>query len=236
MTLPQSVMIVEDELVTQLALKSILFDLNVEVKGCYDNAKETLLALKEVDCDMLLLDIDIKGAMDGIQLARKILQNKEVAIIFITSHDDEETVDEVLELAPYGFISKPFSAKEITVALQIAYKRYTTHSKVFYTEADKVQRDIILDESYTYSKQFSELYKNGVSVKLNPKQRKLLALLVDNINHTVSYDVLVSAIWGIDTISASGLRTLVYSLRKTVPELNIHSHSKIGYALQAEIH
>jgi len=234
MILPQNIIIVEDEVITQEALKSILKDLDVNVRGCFDNAKDTIRELKKLPCDMLLLDIDIKGTMDGIQLARHILKEQEIAIIFITSHDDEDTIDEILELAPYGFISKPFSAKEIIVTLQIAYKRYLTHSQIFYTEDDKVQRDIILDDIYTYSKHLSELYKNGRLVKLNPKQRKLLVLLVANLNHTISYEVLVNAIWGIDSISASGLRTLVYSLRKIVPELEIHSHSKIGYALQIQ--
>jgi DNA-binding response OmpR family regulator len=232
MVLPRNIIIVEDETVTQQALKSVLSDLDVTVTGCFDNAKDTILALKNTPCDMLLLDIDINGAMDGIQLARHILKSEKVAIIFITSHDDEETLDEVLEIAPYGFISKPFSAKELTVTLQIAYKRYLTHSKIFHTEEDKSRRDILLDNHYTYSKKLSELYRDGTLVKLNPKQRKLLALLVENINHTVSYENLVTAIWGIDSISASGLRTLVYSLRQVLPELKIHSHSKIGYALQ----
>jgi DNA-binding response OmpR family regulator len=235
MILPQNIIIVEDEVITQQALKSILKDLNVTVTGCFDNAKDAIEGVNQLACDMLLLDIDIKGSMDGIQLARHILKEHDVAIIFITSHDDEDTIDEILELAPYGFISKPFSSKELIVTLQIAYKRYLTHSKIFYTEEDKVQRDVILDDIYTYSKHLSELYRNGVLVKLNPKQRKLLVLLVDNLNHTISYEVLVSAIWGIDSISASGLRTLVYSLRKIVPELEIHSHSKIGYALQVKL-
>jgi DNA-binding response OmpR family regulator len=234
MVLPQNIIIVEDEVITQQALKSILRDLDVTVTGCFDNGRDAIMGLKKLPCDMLLLDIDIKGAMDGIQLARHILHEEQRAIIFITSHDDEETLDEVLELAPYGFVSKPFTSKELIVTLQIAYKRYLTHSKIFYTEEDKVRRDIILDDIYTYSKQRSELYRNGVLVKLNPKQRKLLSLLVENLNHTISYEVLVTAIWGMDSISASGLRTLVYSLRKILPELKIHSHSKIGYALQVD--
>ncbi|MDQ7085837.1 MAG: helix-turn-helix domain-containing protein [Sulfurovum sp.] len=85
---------------------------------------------------------------------------------------------------------------------------------------------------YTYSTELCELYKDGVLIKLNHKQSKLLALLIDNLNHTVSYEILVDTIWDLDRISASGLRTLVYSLRKIVPELEILSHSKMGYTLQ----
>ncbi|MDQ7085838.1 MAG: response regulator [Sulfurovum sp.] len=137
----------EDELITQRTLQTICSDLGVEVSGCFDNALDTIVALKSIECDMLLLDIDIKGSMDGIQLARHILKERSIPIVFITSHNDDETVEELLELAPYGFVSKPFSPRAINVTMKIAYKRYLTHSSIFYTEEDKKERDIILDES-----------------------------------------------------------------------------------------
>ncbi len=234
MVLPQNIVIVEDEVVTQRALQAILVEFNVNIAGFFDNALDTLDALKVIDCDMLLLDIDINGAMDGIQLARHILRDRSIPIVFITSHDDAQTVEEVLELAPYGFISKPFSSKDIIVTIQIAYKRFLTHLEVFYTAQDTQRRDLIIDDVYTYSTQLSELYKNGVMIKLNYKQSKLLGILARDVNHTVSYDSLVEELWGTDNVSASGLRTLVYSLRKIVPELNLLSYSKLGYMLQVK--
>jgi len=73
-------------------------------------------------------------------------------------------------------------------------------------------------------------------VKLNQKQSILLSILVDNINHTVSYDELVSRIWDDDKIADSALRTLVYSIRKILPDIPIVSHSKMGYMLQSNTH
>jgi len=236
MILPPNIVIVEDEIITQRYLQDIFKQFDVNVTGCFDNGLETIEALKDIKCDLLLLDINIKGAMDGIQLARHILREKTLPIVFITAHNDDDTLEEILELAPYGFIGKPFSSKDIAVTLQIAYKRYLTHSKTYdmKKKRDIDLDDIIINKKYKYSQKLSKLYDNHTEVKLNRKQTKLLSILVENINHTVHYDVLISRIWEDDNIADSALRTLIYSLRKQLPDLPLLSFSKMGYALHVE--
>ena len=236
MILPPNIVIVEDEVITQRYLQDIFKQFDVNVTGCFDNGLETIEALKEIKCDLLLLDINIKGAMDGIQLARHILREKTLPIVFITAHNDDDTLEEILELAPYGFIGKPFSSKDIAVTLQIAYKRYLTHSEVNHLKhkTDVGVSDIVINKKYKYSQKLCTLYDEQGVIKLNRKQTELMDILVENINHTVHYDILVSRIWEDDNIADSALRTLIYSLRKLLPDLPIISHSKIGYMLAVE--
>jgi len=233
MGLPQNIVIVEDEVITQRYLQDILSNNNVNVSGCFDNATDTLERLRHITCDMILMDINIKGSMDGIQLARKILEIHTFPVVFITAHNDDATLEELLELAPYGFISKPFSSKEIITTLKIAYKRYLIHSEVAKVKISEEATDIIIDKYYTYSLKSSTLYYDGQSIKLNHKQNKLLEILSKNINNTVGYEMLISHLWDDDTIADSTLRTLVYSVRKLLPDLPIVSHSKVGYSLQS---
>ena len=232
MGLPQNIVIVEDEMITQRYLQDILANNHVNVSGCFDNALDTLEALKNINCDMILMDINIKGAMDGIQLSKKILEKYTFPIVFITAHNDDATLEELLELAPYGFISKPFSSKEILVTLKIAYKRYLIHSEVSKVKTSDKPTDIVINDYYTYSRNVSVLYYDGQAIKLNKKQGKLLEILSKNINHTVEYDTLISELWEDETVADSTLRTLVYSVRKLLPDLPIFSHSKVGYSLQ----
>jgi len=233
MGLPQNIVIVEDEVITQRYLQDILVNNHVNVSGCFDNALDTLEALKNINCDMILMDINIKGSMDGIQLSKKILEKYTFPIVFITAHNDDATLEELLELAPYGFISKPFSSKEILVTLKIAYKRYLIHSEVSKVKTSDEPTDIVINDYYTYSRNVSVLYYDGQAIKLNKKQGQLLEILSKNINHTVEYDTLLSQLWEDDTVADSTLRTLVYSIRKLLPDLPIVSHSKVGYSLQS---
>ncbi|MCO4844864.1 MAG: response regulator [Sulfurovum sp.] len=233
MSLPQNILIVEDEVITQRYLQEILTNNHMNVSGCFDNASDTLEALKHINCDMILMDINIKGSMDGIQLSKKILDKYTFPIVFITAHNDDATLEELLELAPYGFISKPFSSKEVLVTLKIAYKRYLIHSEVSRVNTSDEPTDIVINEYYTYSRNVSVLYYDGQAIKLNKKQGQLLEILSKNINHTVRYDTLISELWEDDTVADSTLRTLVYSVRKLLPDLPIVSHSKVGYSLQS---
>lgn len=233
MIFPQNVVIVEDEKITQRYLQDIFVHYDVRVSGCFDNAADTTKALKHIECDMILMDIDIKGPVDGIQLAKNILKTYGFPIVFITAHNDDETFQELLELSPYGFIEKPFSRKDIVFTLQLAYQRYLSDQKESKAEVANGPREyLILNEHYAYSRALKMLYHDDQSVKLSGKQSKLLEVLIQNVNHTVGYDVLMSAIWGDDTVADSALRTLVYSMRKTLPDLPLLSYSKIGYSIE----
>ena len=233
MDFPQKIMIVEDEVITQRYLKNILAQYNVGQVDCYDNAKETLANIRTKTYEMILMDINIKGSMDGIQLAREILRNYHVPIVFITAHNDTETFQEVLELSPYGFIAKPFSSTDVEVAIQLAYKQYqaqqtTNEKKNHESDTTKI---IIISDRYTYSSEAKKLYCEDEWVKLNAKQNKLLEILSLNINSIVKYDTLIEAIWEDHEIADSALRTLIYTIRKALPDLPIISHSKLGYSL-----
>ena len=89
--------------------------------------------------------------------------------------------------------------------------------------------------SITYIlKHLGILYYDGQAVKLNKKQSMLIEILSKNINTTVRYDTFIGYLWEEDAVADSTLRTLVYSIRKLLPDLPIVSHSKVGYALEAK--
>ena len=232
MGLPKNIVIVEDEAITQRYLQDIFSQYNITVTGCFDNAKDTLAKFKSLPCDMLLMDINIKGPMDGIQLGRELLRTSSVPIIFITAHNDDKTLDELVELAPYACVGKPFTSKELMMTLRVAYKRFLTHTALHATKTESMPNDVLIDKTYSYARNMRALYANGKMVKLNQKQTILLSFLVEHPNQTIHFDTLISEVWGEEEIADSALRTLVYSLRKLLPEFPLISHSKMGYMLR----
>jgi len=127
--LPNTIMIIEDEAITQRYLKDIIHHLNIELVGYFDGSEGVMERLQSTQPDMILMDINLKGAMDGIELTRKILSKYQIPIVFITAYHDDNTVEEVIELSPYGFVIKPFTSKGIQIALKLAYKKFITHHK-----------------------------------------------------------------------------------------------------------
>ena len=234
MMLPSKVMIVEDELLLQRHIQNILKSFDVEVVGCYDNAADARAAITKDSCEMILMDINIKGSEDGIQFSRSILQQYDIPIVFISAYSDEETLEEVMELSPYGFVTKPFSAKDIEVAIAIAYKRFRMDKKKKTETPVKVIQEtkIIISPEFYFDTESHTLYREDVPVQLNKKHVKLIETLATHCNQIVGYNNIIDAIWPDGVSADSSLRTLVYSVRQILPDLPIESHSKMGYALR----
>ena len=229
MKLPKNIVIVEDEAITQRYLREILEAYKVNIVGCFDNAKDAMQVLDNIDVDMILMDININGDIDGIQMARKILQANTIPIVFITAYCDDDTLEEVLELSPYGFIAKPFSSQDVLIAIKVAYKQFLMHETTI--KKTNKSENIVINEYYTFLLETSTLYCKNEVIKLTFKQNQFLKLLVENSNHTVSYETIISVVWGTEDIADSTLRTLVYNIRKLATDLPLHSYSKKGYYL-----
>jgi DNA-binding response OmpR family regulator len=235
--LPPKIMIVEDELMSQRHITGILENLGVDVVGCFDNASDARAAITKESCDMILMDINIKGSEDGIQLSRSLLQQYNVPIVFISAYSDGETLEEVMDLSPYGFITKPFGAKDVEVAISVAYKRFQIDkNKKVAIEPEKPQSSssnlVQIDSKYMFNIEAHTLYENDIPVRLNKKQMKLIETLVLHFNQVVDYGTIIDEVWPDGVVADSSLRTLIYSIRQILPEFPIESYSKMGYALK----
>jgi DNA-binding response OmpR family regulator len=229
MIFPEQIMIVEDEAITQRYLKDILVEKGITQVDCFDNAVDALSAMEKRTYQLILMDINIKGSIDGIQLSGKILDKYSIPIVFISAYSDDATLEDVLELSPFGFITKPFGSKEVLTSLSVAYKRFLMFEAKNMNNSN--DRMIHIAKQYQYNLHTSTLFDDGDTVMLNAKQYILMAILVKNINNTVSFEELEIQIWPEEEISSSSLRTLVYNLRKLLPELPLQTHSKLGYSL-----
>lgn len=124
------ILIVEDELIIAEDLKDILQSLGYEVCGMAISAREALGLIEEHSPDLTLLDIQLKGGKDGIDLAQDIKDQFKLPFIFLTSHADSHTLERAKAVHPYGYLVKPFQEKDIHAAVEIAlsnFARETTH-------------------------------------------------------------------------------------------------------------
>ena len=118
------ILIVEDELIIAEDLKDILESLDYEVCGIAITARESLQLLEEHAPDIALLDIQIKGGKDGIELANDINEQFKIPFIFLSSHADAATLDRAKKVMPYGYLVKPFQEKDIHTTIEIALNNF----------------------------------------------------------------------------------------------------------------
>jgi DNA-binding LytR/AlgR family response regulator len=114
------VLIVEDEALIADNLAAILVDLNYEVTDICANADEALKSIKNNVPEICLLDVNIDGEIDGIDLAGFIQKKLQVPHIFITSFSDAETIERAKQTLPAAYIIKPYTEKEVEVNMTLA--------------------------------------------------------------------------------------------------------------------
>ena len=112
------IFIVEDDLDIATATRETLEELGYEVSGMSPDADRALVEVREAPPDLALVDIGLAGSMDGITLAARIRSELGVAIVFMTAHGDEDTVARAKEVAPFGYLLKPFSGRALAAAIE----------------------------------------------------------------------------------------------------------------------
>lgn len=122
--LPARVLIVEDEALIAEELKGHLQGLNYRVLGHVDTGDKAICCALEMCPDLILMDIRLKGAMDGILAAESIRESIDVPIVYLTAHSDLETLRRAKASSPFGYILKPFQERELFVAIEMALQRH----------------------------------------------------------------------------------------------------------------
>jgi len=97
--------------------------LGYRVFGKAKNEHETMDSIRYEYPDMVLMDIMLEGETDGVQLAKKILEKKDIPVVYVTGHTDDLTLERVRETSPSGFIIKPFSDDDLRVTIELAYNK-----------------------------------------------------------------------------------------------------------------
>jgi len=118
-----SIYIVEDEPLIVSTIETALLKQGFKVFG---DAEDVTTALKNITIhqpDLILLDIQLAGAKDGVDLALE-LDKQQIPYIFLTSQTDPETIERVKETQPLGYIVKPFTEQSLRSNIELAWHKY----------------------------------------------------------------------------------------------------------------
>ncbi len=113
------IVIVEDEALIADHLAMLLEGLDYEVLAIVDNAEDLFDALNQAQPDLVLLDIQIQGDLDGVDIAHVLNSKYQLPFVFISSNTDDKTLGRVKHADPAGFISKPFNPEQLRSVLKL---------------------------------------------------------------------------------------------------------------------
>jgi len=119
----EKILIVEDDDIIARVEDWRLKNLGYTVCGRATNGSDAIELVANKKPDVVLMDINIKGEIDGIETARMIKKEFNIPVIYVTSHSDGATLVRAKETKPDGFILKPFEDNDLRIAIQLALKK-----------------------------------------------------------------------------------------------------------------
>lgn len=118
-----SILIVEDEPIVAMDLQMTLRDAGFDAFAIANCAEDAIKRASERCPDLVLMDIRIRGDLDGIRTAEILRQRFGVAVVYLTAHADDATIERAAATDPYGYLLKPIKAEELRTAVDIALRR-----------------------------------------------------------------------------------------------------------------
>jgi len=145
-----TILIVEDESIIAMEIASRLRKLGYQVAAIAQAGPEAIARAEELQPDLVLMDICLKGKMDGVEAAAVIRQRFDIPVIYLTANTDEQTFQRAKVTEPYGYLLKPFEERELHTTIEIAlYKAATAQELEEYRqdlEDSLTERDLLIDQ------------------------------------------------------------------------------------------
>ena len=138
MAQPIKIFIVEDEMIIAANISLQLTNLGYEVTGIVPRGEEALLHIQENKPDIVLLDINLKGNIDGIETAELIQKEHSIPIIYLTANADEVHFNRAKKTNPHAFISKPFKKLDLQRAIELTVNRLQIEQGIVEDEENSV--------------------------------------------------------------------------------------------------
>jgi CheY-like chemotaxis protein len=124
--LNSKILIVEDEIIVAKDLKQLLENLSYNIVGITANGRDALKITGETNPDLILMDIMLKGELDGIETAQTIRNLYNIPFIYLTGSHDNTILERAEKTKPVGYITKPFDDISIQNSIKMAFTNEKT--------------------------------------------------------------------------------------------------------------
>ncbi len=192
------ILVVEDEMIIAADISMVLESQGYEVTGILPRGEDALNSIAQRPPDLVLMDISLKGNLDGIETARYIYERHQIPVIFLTANADDATFARAKATRPYAFISKPFQPADLQRVIELAMARlaeeqggqsllhlnetaeeaYILADRIFVRHKGKMSKILLQDILYaeaarSYCKIFTAQTEYLMSIALGTLEEKL---------------------------------------------------------------
>lgn len=123
------ILIVEDERIVAMDLKNRLTKLGYRITGLAADSNKALTLINQDPPEIILMDIRIQGSLDGIETAALLQRTHSIPVIYLTAYSEQQTLNRAVATKPYGYLLKPFSDRELHIAIQVSLERFASDTQ-----------------------------------------------------------------------------------------------------------
>ena len=213
-------LLIEDDIQLNTTISNFLQSIDYEVISVLDGEIAIDIIDKE-DFDLFIIDINIP-TINGLEIVKYIRQKDlSTPIIIITASIELNNFKSAFEYGCSEYIKKPFFLEELEIRINNLFSKND-------------ENILHISKNISYDMEYEELKIDNEVIKLRKKERRLLTILLQNVNHTVNNETLYSYIWENEIKQSYPLRQLVSELRKyfDMGENFIFSDVGIGYRFE----
>lgn len=145
------VLVVDDDNIIAKDIQNSLKKIGYDVSFIVNNGEEVIKRIKENDYDVVLMDIMLKGKMNGIETAKTIQNQYNTPVIFISTYVDNNSLSKAKTAEAYGYIMKPFKDKELQVTIEMTL---ANHKKDMELQRERDSYSSIIKDNEAYDSIF----------------------------------------------------------------------------------
>jgi two-component system KDP operon response regulator KdpE len=187
MSIPRSILVVDDDLQITRVLRAVLSNHGYYVKTA-SNGEEALETMRQWVPDLVITDLSMPN-MGGLELCRKIRTRSEVFIIVLSVRDEEKTKVEALDSGADDYVTKPFNMNELMARVRTGLRRASRARQEEDTSTIEAG-DFHIDLPTRL------VTVRGRDVRLTPKEFDLLSYLARNPGRVITHQTLLASVWG----------------------------------------
>ena len=140
---PIQILIVEDEMIIAANISLQLSNLGYQITGIIPRGEEVIPHIEQHLPDIILMDINLKGDLDGIEIVHLIQKTHHIPVIYLTANADDYTFNRAKKTNPYAFISKPFKKIDLQHAIELTLNRINEEQ---FSEKDTCEIPFVLSD------------------------------------------------------------------------------------------
>lgn len=144
------ILVVEDDHIIATIIRKNLNRLGFSVSDVVASGEEAIRKAEDQHLDLVLMDIQLKGDMDGVEAAEQIRTRFDIPVVYLTAHDDAETLKRAKVTEPFGYILKPLERGDLRIAIEIALHKHEMEKRLKESEARyRIVSELTSDYAYS---------------------------------------------------------------------------------------